>query len=76
MIVLLIAWLIVLIYHIIQVVRNPEVPFMMKILWPFIMFIAPVIGIVVYYIIGKHEKRDDGSMLAEEGATKTLRHQV
>jgi hypothetical protein len=53
--IILLIWLAVLIFTYIQIYKRKDLSFLGKLIWIFIIFAAPVAGLIVYLILGKRQ---------------------
>ena len=47
------AWIIILIYTILRIFNRNDIEMNTKLLWIIIIIVAPVVGIIIYYLFGE-----------------------
>ena len=50
-------WLITLIIVLVTLFRRKDIASLIKIMWALIIFIAPVIGLIFYLMLGLHKRK-------------------
>lgn len=55
--ILVTLWLLTIIIVFVTLFKREDIPMSVKIFWAIIIFVAPVIGLIVYLIVGLQKKK-------------------